>query len=97
MYLCTNIMFLDIIIILFILQNNVSETGFCRHLQLKPTQLGPINRASPYLRTECIYVFHMILRINNDHSLNSINWLVFVMEMSCVSHEVEVELFLNFM
>jgi hypothetical protein len=31
------------------LKHNVSETGFCLHLQVKPTQLGPMNRASPYL------------------------------------------------
>jgi hypothetical protein len=30
---------------------NVSETGFCLHLHVKPTQLGPIDRASPYLRS----------------------------------------------
>jgi hypothetical protein len=30
---------------------SVSETGFCLRLQVKPTQLGPIDRASPYLRT----------------------------------------------
>jgi hypothetical protein len=29
---------------------NVSETGFCHRLHVKPTQLGPIDRASPYLR-----------------------------------------------
>jgi hypothetical protein len=28
--------------------NNVSETGLCLRLQVKPTQLGPIDRASPY-------------------------------------------------
>jgi hypothetical protein len=46
-------MFLDIIhrpvlskiIVLFIFQNNVSETEFCLRLQVKPTQLGPIDRA----------------------------------------------------
>jgi hypothetical protein len=39
-------------IVLFIFQkHNVSETRFCLHLQVKPTQLGPIDRASPYLRT----------------------------------------------
>jgi hypothetical protein len=32
-------------------KHNVSETGFCLRLQVKPTQLGPIDRASPYLRT----------------------------------------------
>jgi hypothetical protein len=31
--------------------HNVSETGFRLHLQVKPTQLGPIDRASPYLWT----------------------------------------------
>jgi hypothetical protein len=32
-------------------KHNISETGFCLSLQVKPTQLGPIDRASPYLRT----------------------------------------------
>jgi hypothetical protein len=53
-------MFLDIIhrpafilnTVLFILQKHeVSETGFCLRLQVKPIQLGPIDWASPYLRT----------------------------------------------
>jgi hypothetical protein len=30
--------------------HSVSETGFCFRLQMAPTQLGPIDRASPYLR-----------------------------------------------
>jgi hypothetical protein len=29
----------------------VSETGFCLRLQVKPSQLGPIDTARPYLRT----------------------------------------------
>jgi hypothetical protein len=37
--------------VLFIFQNNVSEAGFCLRLQIKPNQLGPIDRASPCLRT----------------------------------------------
>jgi hypothetical protein len=32
-------------------KHNVSETGFCLRLQVKPTQLSPIDRVSPYLRT----------------------------------------------
>jgi hypothetical protein len=36
-------------------QNSVSETGFNLRLQLKPTQLGPIDRASPYLRVYLDY------------------------------------------
>jgi hypothetical protein len=35
--------------VVFIFQNNVSETGFCLRLQVEPTQLGPIDRDSPYL------------------------------------------------
>jgi hypothetical protein len=35
----------------FYLKHNVSETRFCLRLQVEPTQLGPIDRASPYLRT----------------------------------------------
>jgi hypothetical protein len=30
---------------------SVSETGFCLRLQVRPTQLGPIYRASPHLQT----------------------------------------------
>jgi hypothetical protein len=30
-------------------KHNVSETGFCLRLQVKPTQLDPIDRANPYL------------------------------------------------
>jgi hypothetical protein len=40
-------MFLDIIHHpVFILKPNISETGFCFDLQVKPTQLGPIDTAS---------------------------------------------------
>jgi hypothetical protein len=39
-------------IVLFLFKTrNVSETGFCLRLQVEPTQLGPIDRASPCLRT----------------------------------------------
>jgi hypothetical protein len=38
-------------IILFLFKINFSDTGLCLRLQVKPTQLGPIDRASPYLRT----------------------------------------------
>jgi hypothetical protein len=36
----------------FYISKHVSETGFCLRLQVKPTQLGPIDKPSPYLRTE---------------------------------------------
>jgi hypothetical protein len=35
----------------YISKHNVSETGSCLRLEVKPTQLGPIDRGSPYLRT----------------------------------------------
>jgi hypothetical protein len=35
----------------FYLKQNVSKTGFCPYLQVEPTQLGPVDRVSPYLRT----------------------------------------------
>jgi hypothetical protein len=34
----------------YISKHNVSETVFCLRLQVEPTQLSPIDRASPYLR-----------------------------------------------
>jgi hypothetical protein len=33
----------------FFFNHNVLETGFCLRPQVKPTQLDPIDRASPYL------------------------------------------------
>jgi hypothetical protein len=38
-------------IVLFIFQNTFRRR-FCLRLQVKPTLLGPFNRASPYLRTK---------------------------------------------
>jgi hypothetical protein len=47
----TNIMFLYIIHrLVFYLKHDVSVTRFCLHLQVRPTQLSPMDRASPYLR-----------------------------------------------
>jgi hypothetical protein len=49
-YISTNIMFLDVIHSpVYISKHNISETGFCFRLQVKPTQLGPIDRTSTYL------------------------------------------------
>jgi hypothetical protein len=36
--------------LVYVLEHNVSETGFRLRPQVKPTLLGPIGRASPYLR-----------------------------------------------
>jgi hypothetical protein len=41
---------LSIVLFLF-KKHNITETGFCLRLQVGPSQLGPIDRASPYLRT----------------------------------------------
>jgi hypothetical protein len=51
-YINTVIMFLDIIhpTVFYLKTHNISETGFCLRLQVKPTQLGLIDRASPYLQ-----------------------------------------------
>jgi hypothetical protein len=51
-YINTITVFLDISLspILFLFEtHNVSEIGFCLRLQVEPTQLGPIDRASLYL------------------------------------------------
>jgi hypothetical protein len=40
---------LSIVPVLFSSNHNVSETEFCLRLQVKPTQLGPINRARAYI------------------------------------------------
>jgi hypothetical protein len=37
----------------YFLKHNASETGFCPRLQVKPAQLGPIDRASPVSETLC--------------------------------------------
>jgi hypothetical protein len=38
--------------VLFIFKNTTFRRLDCLRLQVKPTQLGPIDRDSPYLRTE---------------------------------------------
>jgi hypothetical protein len=38
--------------ILLLFKNNVSETQFCLRYLVKPSQLGPIDRTSPYLRPQ---------------------------------------------
>jgi hypothetical protein len=43
------------------------------------------------LLTECIYGFHIILRVNSDYFPNSINRLIFAIETHCVSFVVETE------
>jgi hypothetical protein len=46
------IVFLDIhFYVLFNLKHNVSENGFCLRLQVRSTELAPIDRASLYFRT----------------------------------------------
>jgi hypothetical protein len=42
----------------FYLKHNISEAGFCPRLQVEPTQLRPIDRASPCLRTQ-VSTFHL--------------------------------------
>jgi hypothetical protein len=42
---------LSVVLFLFKTTRNVSETVLCLLLQVEPTQLSPIDRASPYLGT----------------------------------------------
>jgi hypothetical protein len=54
MYCCNYsvIVLWTLFIILFLFKtHNILETGFCLLLQVDPSQLGPINRASTYLQT----------------------------------------------
>jgi hypothetical protein len=47
--------FLDLIqyiVLFFFFKHNVLRTGLCLRLQVEPTQLGPIKRISPYLRSQ---------------------------------------------
>jgi hypothetical protein len=65
----TSIMFLDIIQLfsknrpVHFSKHNISETGICSHPQVKPTQLDPRDRASPYLRTPILYLLDPIGQI----------------------------------
>jgi hypothetical protein len=47
-------MFLDIIHRPFFKKHKVSETGFCLRPQVNPTQLDPVDRASPYPVSETL-------------------------------------------
>jgi hypothetical protein len=52
MFLIHLLCFWTLSIILFLFKtHNVSDIGFCLGLQVEPTQLGPTDRDSPYLRT----------------------------------------------
>jgi hypothetical protein len=61
--------------LVYFLENNVSETGFCLRPQVKPTQLDPIDRASPYL-----YHRHKRLnkydRLHTQHSVDTSNYIM---------------------
>jgi hypothetical protein len=44
----------------FLFKHNVSETGFYLLLQVKPTQLGPIDRVNPYLMTSSFQTTELV-------------------------------------
>jgi hypothetical protein len=52
--------FSTVSIVLLLLKNNISKTLFCLRLQVKPTQLGAIDRASPCLRRPEAPVIHCL-------------------------------------
>jgi hypothetical protein len=51
---------LDIIQYPNFIHNTVSETGFCLHLEVEPTQLGQIDRANLCLRTRATTLIEYI-------------------------------------
>jgi hypothetical protein len=53
----------------------VSKTGFCPHPQVNPTQLGPIDGASPYLRRPSRHKFFILFVL----------WLIFYSSLWMVS------------
>jgi hypothetical protein len=53
--------FWSLSIVLLLFKHNVSKTGFSARLQVKPIQLGPIDRAGFYLR-----------RCGSDHAVGEV-------------------------
>jgi hypothetical protein len=53
----------------FIFQNNVSESVFYLRLQVKPTQLGPIDGARPYLRAQ---LSRFYLKTETEYSFRNV-------------------------
>jgi hypothetical protein len=43
----------------YLKKHNISEMGLCLHLQVKPTQLGPIDSANPYLWTKLLELIYL--------------------------------------
>jgi hypothetical protein len=60
-------------------KHNVSETGFCLRLQVKPTQLGPIDRASPCL----VYIRWNLMVIIRDEFWKMRKETVVVAVLTC--------------
>jgi hypothetical protein len=52
----------------FISKHSVSETGFSLRLQVKLTQLGPIERASLYLRTPALSAAQIVSKHHTKES-----------------------------
>jgi hypothetical protein len=70
-------------------ERNVSEIGFCLLLRVKPTQLGPIDRASNICtNVPSSQTFRSYLRVLPS---DNINLLIFVTEMRCIFCEVGTE------
>jgi hypothetical protein len=51
LYIILHPVFIQCTVPVFVYKHNVLEAGFCLRLQVKPTQLSPVDRASPYSRT----------------------------------------------
>jgi hypothetical protein len=50
-------------------KHNVSETGLCLCLQVKPTQLSPVDRVSPHLRTKITKITQDLRSGDRDSSI----------------------------
>jgi hypothetical protein len=63
-------------------KHDVSQTGFCLRLQVKPTQLGPIDRASPSLRTPmpaCVLKNKQDVVLDKDKTMDNVQNTIFVL------------------
>jgi hypothetical protein len=77
-------MFLDIIyrLVHFLKNHNVSETGFCLRPQVKPTQLDPIDRASPctYNKEDTYTLLYYLESSSSNKMLRVMLWRICSMQ-----------------
>jgi hypothetical protein len=74
----TQVLCFWILPILFLFKSNISETAVCPHLQVKPTQLGPVDRGSPLSLSDSFTVILVALTtgLNTKVSMNVLDLTV---------------------